>query len=283
MIDLQRREAPRTGAEIRGIVARFAPEVSPNARAILLYLWTYARPMEEPAIAYPSAVTIGRELGVSDRKVRDNLARLEAVGAVERARHDRRNVWILHRTPASGSAKSGRQRPIQDPDPTGAEPDASVRENRTPASTKDQGKNKLEEQDHSRGVQAPMPWAPPEPPADDVAELWELQDRLRRECDPHVRSLAMTSKRRRAVAARVAEQGREACEHVLRVYAAEAKRKASIQWFNGVTNWRPDNFDRALSRQPGAEDTPPTRGGFTPRDGTDMDGGARAGLRLVRE
>jgi hypothetical protein len=39
----------------------------------------------------------------------------------------------------------------------------------------------------------------------------------------------------------------EECEHVLRVYAAEAK-KSNGQWFNGQTNWRAENFARALGQ-----------------------------------
>jgi hypothetical protein len=44
----------------------------------------------------------------------------------------------------------------------------------------------------------------------------------------------------------------EDCEHVLRRYAAEARARPreSAQWFDGVTNWRPENFARALGKPP---------------------------------
>lgn len=40
----------------------------------------------------------------------------------------------------------------------------------------------------------------------------------------------------------------EECERVLRHYAREAAKrpKAKLKWFNGETNWRKDNFGRAL-------------------------------------
>lgn len=41
----------------------------------------------------------------------------------------------------------------------------------------------------------------------------------------------------------------EDCEHVLSIYAHDAKADpGQARWFNGETNWRPDNFRRALGR-----------------------------------
>jgi hypothetical protein len=48
--------------------------------------------------------------------------------------------------------------------------------------------------------------------------------------------------------------------HVLQVYAHEARTKPeSRQWFNGETNWRRDNFDRALGRVPATGAAAPAR------------------------
>lgn len=75
--------------------------------------------------------------------------------------------------------------------------------------------------------------------------LWELQNQLR---GGH--PLKGTAERLMRVADRL-EAGAtpDECEIVLRAYAAEAKKSSeSAQWFNGETNWRKDNFDRALGR-----------------------------------
>lgn len=88
--------------------------------------------------------------------------------------------------------------------------------------------------------------------------LWLKQDELRRAAIPGARSLTATDDGLRAVAARLADgHTPEDCEHVLRVYASEARRDpASARWFNGETNWRRDNFRRALGTTLG---TPPPR------------------------
>ena len=51
------------------------------------------------------------------------------------------------------------------------------------------------------------------------------------------------------VEAAIREYGEEDCRHVMAVYAAEAKANSgSAQWFDGVSNWRTDNFNRARGR-----------------------------------
>ncbi len=76
-----------------------------------------------------------------------------------------------------------------------------------------------------------------------ATELWALQDELRQQLDPDLRPLKPTADRLHRVAA-VLESGVDAsdCAEVLRKYAADG----DAQWFNGETNWRPANFDRAL-------------------------------------
>lgn len=84
----------------------------------------------------------------------------------------------------------------------------------------------------------------------DVIRLWSLQEELRHESIPGSRPLLATDERLKRIQDRL-EAGAtvEDCEHVLRVYAADAKSKPeSREWFNGETNWRKDNFDRALGK-----------------------------------
>jgi hypothetical protein len=80
--------------------------------------------------------------------------------------------------------------------------------------------------------------------------LWTLQEKLRKASIPGSRSLHSADARLSRVAERLESGATEAdCEHVLQVYAHEARRnRESAGWFNGETNWRPDNFDRALGR-----------------------------------
>lgn len=74
--------------------------------------------------------------------------------------------------------------------------------------------------------------------------LWALQDKLRKELTG-TRVLKPTAERLLRVAERLEAGATEAdCEAVLRKYRADASKNP--QWFNGMTNWRPENFDRAL-------------------------------------
>jgi hypothetical protein len=78
--------------------------------------------------------------------------------------------------------------------------------------------------------------------------LWAIQDRLRSETIPGARTLRPTEEGLLRIAHLLAGGETEAdCEHVLRVYAAEA-RSGNTRWFDGLSNWRPDNFARAKGR-----------------------------------
>jgi hypothetical protein len=87
----------------------------------------------------------------------------------------------------------------------------------------------------------------------ECARIWELQNQLRQQSIPGAQPLRATPKALARVA-KVLEDGHtvEDCEHVLRRYAAEARARPreSAQWFDGVTNWRPENFARALGKPP---------------------------------
>lgn len=100
-----------------------------------------------------------------------------------------------------------------------------------------------------------------------AAELWAEQDRLRQDAIPGVRSLAPTASALALVAARLDEgHSPEDCRHVLQVYAADAKADPGkqAQWFNGETNWRPENFRRALGRTLARASPDPRRGSVRP-------------------
>lgn len=77
--------------------------------------------------------------------------------------------------------------------------------------------------------------------SEQVSALWDLQEALRKEHSPAARKRKLTPARRSMVAARLREDGYEACEAVLRAYAETAP-----DWLNGETNWRPKNFTRTL-------------------------------------
>lgn len=80
--------------------------------------------------------------------------------------------------------------------------------------------------------------------------LWAEQDALRRQAIPGALSLKPTDGALKLVAERLAEgHTAEECRHVLAVYAGDARsRPDQARWFNGETNWRPENFRRALGQ-----------------------------------
>jgi uncharacterized protein YdaU (DUF1376 family) len=85
---------------------------------------------------------------------------------------------------------------------------------------------------------------------DVCVRLWDFQESLRMKYIPGSRALVGNDERLTRVAERLeAGHTEQDCQHVLRVYAEEAtKGPESARWFNGETNWRPDNFDRAMGR-----------------------------------
>ncbi len=104
-----------------------------------------------------------------------------------------------------------------------------------------------------------------------VMHLWDRQRDLRRGVSLKARELAATDDALRLVADRLEEgYSVEDCEHVLEVYADDARRDAKARpWFNGETNWRPENFRRALGKSVGGgaraspANAPRTKNGMT--------------------
>ena len=82
---------------------------------------------------------------------------------------------------------------------------------------------------------------------DPVARAWSRQE-SRRAKNPALRPLKLTLARRREVAARLREHGEDLCNAVTDGYAAEAERTGDWQFFDGVTNWRAANVERAIGR-----------------------------------
>lgn len=102
-------------------------------------------------------------------------------------------------------------------------------------------------------------------------KIWATQNTLRQASIPGARSLTATDAALTMVA-QILEAGHslEDCEHVLRVYAAEAQaRPESREWFNGETNWRIGNFRRQLGRS-AAPRRPSARGTNAGMTGDDV-------------
>jgi len=95
-------------------------------------------------------------------------------------------------------------------------------------------------------------------PADPLAahrpiceRLWDMQEQLRAQAIPGSMVRSPGEDRLRRIAQLLALGKTESeCVHVLRVYAEEARQdEKSAKWFDGVSNWRPENFERALGRR----------------------------------
>ena len=86
-----------------------------------------------------------------------------------------------------------------------------------------------------------------------AAELWEIQDRLRADVMPLATTVLPIPSSLALVIDRLSDgYSRVDCIHVMETFADEAKKDPKQrQWFNGETNWRPQNFRRALGRGAG--------------------------------
>lgn len=82
---------------------------------------------------------------------------------------------------------------------------------------------------------------------DAAARLWELQDELRMAVIPRARRLSCTDLDLQPIADLLAA-GRtvQDCEHALLARAGAVRDGEDGKYFNGVTNWRPENFRFAL-------------------------------------
>jgi hypothetical protein len=111
----------------------------------------------------------------------------------------------------------------------------------------------------------------------EAKRLWMLQEELRARTIPKARPLKPTEERIARVLERLEENTPADCQHVLEVYAADAQRRpTSREWFNGETNWRKANFDRALGRTVEAQILKPS---FGPQPAAPMESEAE---RMVR-
>ena len=108
----------------------------------------------------------------------------------------------------------------------------------------------------------PEPPPPPEPPPHNLAitRLWSEQEAARSAIraegiDPTTRAFGLVPGHTHlaAVKARVDEHGEEACRYVLACFAAEARAKGTLRYFNGTTNWDPVRFARMLGSSPELE------------------------------
>jgi hypothetical protein len=111
-----------------------------------------------------------------------------------------------------------------------------------------------EEEENGPAAPAALPLfaerSAPEPVRPDtVADLWAEQERLRAEVIPGSRALDLTADRRKRIAGLLkAGHSAESLRSCLAAYADEIRTGGDSQWFNGESNWRPDNVARTLGR-----------------------------------
>ena len=109
-----------------------------------------------------------------------------------------------------------------------------------------------QEQEQEQKVRSGEPAAPVAPPAkvmpDPIADLWAEQARLRAEVIRGSRPIPLTADRRKRLAGLLkAGYTLDDLRACLAAVAAEARGNGG-EWFNGDTNWRPDNVARTLGR-----------------------------------
>lgn len=258
-------------------------DMSKPARLLLHVLWRFADLSKPDPVVYPSQALLAVGMGTKTRMVRKTIGELEKLGAVTVQRGGpRSNRYHLHAAPAGSwvrvcemrDALSSEDRHPQCHSKTGT-PGATLEKTGTPSASLDRHsqcqktgtpsayeppRTTMEPPDHREGSPEQFALIPPEAEVDTVRELWNLQERYRREINPKARGLELTTGRRRRVAARLKSHGLEACRHVLDVRRAECMANPeSARWFNGVTNWRPDPFDLALSMSVEAAAAPKVR------------------------
>jgi hypothetical protein len=103
--------------------------------------------------------------------------------------------------------------------------------------------------------------ATPEPPHDPaILRLWSAQESARSELraagiDPHSRPLGLVPGKTHTalLRERLAEHGEGVCQHVLACFVAEARRKSTLEFLNGITNWRDQGFARMMASSPERE------------------------------
>lgn len=86
---------------------------------------------------------------------------------------------------------------------------------------------------------------------EEATRLWRLQAALREEVARHlglsIAEVPMSARALWPIVERLAESTPEQCEMALHYYASEARKKQTLQYFNGQTNWRPEHVQRACS------------------------------------
>lgn len=114
---------------------------------------------------------------------------------------------------------------------------------------------KQEERESAPAAPAALPLFgdQPDPPTpakpDPISDLWAEQERLRKEVLPRSIGLDLTADRRKRIGGLLrAGHSVDALTACLRAYADEIRRGGDGQWFNGDSNWKPDNVARTLGR-----------------------------------
>jgi len=100
----------------------------------------------------------------------------------------------------------------------------------------------------SSAVLKPDEPARPKQPTD-ADRVWQRLNDLRKALMPKARVLKLSAKQRSAITERIAESSFEDAIDVLEHLAEKCRRNpAQLEWFNGVTPFRPDNYARTLGQ-----------------------------------
>jgi len=115
------------------------------------------------------------------------------------------------------------------------------------------GQPKTEDRRQKQKTEAELVLAPAEPAKPkqptDADRVWQRLNDLRKALMPKARFLKLSAKQRKAITERIAESSFDDAIDVLEHLAEKCRRNpAQLQWFNGVTPFRPDNYARTLGQ-----------------------------------
>lgn len=208
-----------------------------HARGKMMRLWRQCT--QETLYALP-AETVARILGANgvDALIRSRLGERQDDGLIRIKGTKGRIEWLKKlRSNGRFGKKGGRPKKNPQGYPSGLR-------NKTPLAT--------------ALALAPSTVLNQEREPDAIERLWAEQERLRSEAIPGSRGLGLTADRRKRIASLLesghSEESLMAC---VREYAREARGNGG-RWFNGETNWRPDNVARTLG-QIGTDASPSPR------------------------
>lgn len=238
-----------------------------GASRILLAAMYRLTPRGHPTpIVWPRTATLAQKIGADPRTVQRHLQRLELAGYIRTTpagwqlalRCDgTRAEWACDNFVATADSSVDPSDSVVVSRRQSCRPDATTL---SPPTLEEPGS----EPGSDEGEQSPpaqLSLMDLEPVAvDQVAEIWDYQDKLRcwafgkqgKTGRSAPRRLTLDSSARRKVDRSLREHGVDGVRSALRACAEDAARTAkSLSFFDGVSNWRPDNFARFANAEPG--------------------------------